>query len=90
MDQQCKVLTDHPGSVPSPGQVWEAQRSLCSQMRTRETRNVKHTELSLQRERCITCFLTRRPRMNVINCLVIFALCGQDLPLDCSHELVNI
>lgn len=39
--------------------VQEACRSLCSQIITRETSNVKHTGLSLQREICVACFLLR-------------------------------
>lgn len=35
----------------------------------RETRNIKHTELSLQRKRCIACFLSSRLGMEVINSL---------------------
>lgn len=38
----------------------EAQRSLCSQINTRETSNVTQAGLSLQREECITCPLPRR------------------------------
>lgn len=44
----------------------EAQRSLWSQINTRETSNVTHAELSLQREECITCPLPRRLRVETI------------------------
>lgn len=32
------------------------QRLLCSQISTKDTRNVKHTELPVQKERCMTFF----------------------------------
>lgn len=40
----------------------------------REPKNVKHTCLSIQRKRWITCYLPRRVRTDVINCLVTFVL----------------
>lgn len=50
--------------------AFRAQSSLCSQISTRETWNAKHTALSLQRKRCIICFLPRRLGMDVVISLV--------------------
>ena len=53
---------------------WHACRSLCSRTSIRKTRNVKHTGLSLQRERCITCFMHRKLGVDKVSSLVTFAL----------------
>lgn len=49
-------------------------RSLCSQINTRETRNVKHIWMFLQRKRCIISFLPRILGMDEVNNLVISVL----------------
>lgn len=51
-----------------------AQRSLSSQIRTRRTWNIKHTGLSFQRKRPITCCLPRMLAAGVVNSLVTFTL----------------
>ena len=50
------------------------QGSLSSQISIRETRGVKHTVLSLQRKKWITCLLPRRLGMEVVESLVTSAL----------------
>lgn len=49
-------------------------RSLYSQVSTRETRKVKHADLSLQRKGVFTCFPPRMLGMGVLYNLVIFLL----------------
>lgn len=50
----------------------EVCKPLCS--RTRGTKNVKYTGLSLQREKCITCCLPKELKMEAGNSPVTFAL----------------
>lgn len=45
----------------------EGTRTLCSQISSRETRNVKHAELSLQKKRGLTCFLPRMLGVKEVN-----------------------
>lgn len=45
------------------------QNSLCSQIITRKIRTSKHSRLSLQQRRYITCFLSRKLEMKVVNIL---------------------
>lgn len=49
---------------------------LCSQVSSRRPSNVKHTGLSFQGERCITCFffLSRRLGVDIVNSLVIICV----------------
>lgn len=49
-------------------------RSLCSQISTRETWNVKHTRLSHQGKGCNTFYLSRRPGMDILINLLTLAL----------------
>lgn len=53
--------------VLSHSPVQEACKYLCLYMSTRETRNINYTSLSLQRKRCITCFLSQKLEMEVGN-----------------------
>lgn len=49
-------------------------KSLCSQTGTRETRNVKHREFSLKREKGKTCFPPRILGADLVNSSVTFVL----------------
>lgn len=48
--------------------------ALSSQISTSRLMSAEHTQLSLQGERCITCFLSKRLGANMVNDLVTFIL----------------
>jgi hypothetical protein len=67
----------------------EAQRSWGSHRSTQGTRNVRHAELSLQRERCVTGFLPRKLGVEAANSLVTFVLSVWQRPHQIlSHTLI--
>lgn len=58
------------GSPAPTAWMLGAQKSLCSQIRTRETRTIKHEGLALQQKKCVTCFLPRQLGLDVVDSLV--------------------
>lgn len=66
-----------PQNTHGGSQLGEARRSLCLQMSTRVTMNVKHTGLPLQRKRYMICFLPEGwERMWLITWCPLHYLCG--------------
>lgn len=63
-----------PKALNSSHVLWEVQRSFCSYINTRGTRNVKNIGLSLQRGGYITCYQPRGLEGDMVNSLVSFAL----------------
>lgn len=55
-----------PTLFPCGRKMLGTQKSLCSQMSMKETRNAKHVGF-LQRKKCITYFLPRRLGVEVVN-----------------------
>lgn len=62
-------------TVASRGNTYIRTSSLCSQISSMEIRNVKHSGLSLQRQRYITCFLPRNVGIYRVNSLVTCPIC---------------
>jgi hypothetical protein len=60
--------------------VWDVGSLKVPVLTDMGSRNVKHKMLFLPRNRCLTCYPPRKLAADVVNSLVIFALCDQDHP----------
>jgi hypothetical protein len=66
--------------------LWEAQRTLCSQISPRGNSNGKHTAFLLEMKGWIICYQPRRLETYAVNCLVKFCT----ICLDPSWELLSL